>query len=306
MGVLPFKWFMERNLLEEFKVDLLTVEQLSGLTVEVYCETASRFLSWCKNKGVPPEDITPADLPDFIIGLGGSDLSPRTIAKNISALRAFGRFLCDGHIWKDNYAMLLELPRQDRTVPRVLEYNEIERLLNACDMNSPGGIRDRALFELVYSCGLRVSEVSSLKLKDVHLDRKILMVFGKGNKERLVPFGSRAKESLTLYFDTAREKLLRGKISPYVFVNRMGGKLSRKGIWKRLQDMELKSGVESKIHTLRHSFATHLLEGGADLRSVQELLGHSDITTTQIYTHVNEDSLETYYREFFNTGGKNE
>lgn len=290
--------------MEEFKVNLLTVEQLAGLSVEVYLETASRFLSWCAESGIRLEEVTPVDLPDFVVGLGESGMSSRTIAKNISALRAFGRFLNEEHIWKDNYALLLELPRQEKTVPRVLDYEDIERLLGACDMNSPGGIRDRALFELVYSCGLRVSEVSNLKLRDVHLDRKLLMVLGKGNKERLVPFGNKAKEFLTLYFDTARNKLLKGGASPYVFINRMGKKLTRKGIWKRLQEMEAKSGVTSKIHTLRHSFATHLLEGGADLRSVQELLGHSDISTTQIYTHVNEEGLETYYKEFFDGGKK--
>ena len=202
-------------------------------------------------------------------------------------------------IWKENIAFLLEVPRKSITVPKVLSVDEVEKLLDSIDVSSSLGIRDRALFEIIYSSGLRISEVSGLLIQTLYLKEGILFVLGKGNKERLVPFGDNAKFWLSKWINEERPKILGRKNVPYVFVNYQGKQFSRKGIWKRFQEIKTLSGVESKVHTLRHSFATHLLQGGADLRSVQQLLGHSDLATTQIYTHVDNSELKDYHKEFF-------
>ncbi|MBQ9630355.1 MAG: tyrosine-type recombinase/integrase, partial [Treponema sp.] len=167
------------------------------------------------------------------------------------------------------------------------------------------GARDAALFEIIYSCGLRISEVCSLVMQNVHINEQVLLVRGKGDKERLVPFGSEAKEKLVHYLNNARTKLVGKKTVDAVFVNYKGKPITRKGVWKRFQEYEAISGVFAKIHTLRHSFATHLLKGGADLRSVQELLGHSDLSTTQIYTHVDDSLLRSQHEKFFPGHKKN-
>jgi integrase/recombinase XerD len=160
-------------------------------------------------------------------------------------------------------------------------------------------MRDRALFELIYSCGLRASEAVSLSVDDVYFAGRTIVVHGKGNKERMVPFGGEAEKYLRLWLDEGRARLAGNRPTKAVFVNNRGGRLSRKGIWKRFQDAEARSGITGKVHTLRHSFATHLLSGGADLRTVQELLGHADVTTTQVYTHVETDALAMYHAEYF-------
>ena len=172
-------------------------------------------------------------------------------------------------------------------------------MLAAIPLDTPNGIRDRALFELVYSCGLRVSEAVSLSIPDIHFRERLILVRGKGNKERMVPFGEPAERWLREYLSSARKALLGNRVSSAVFINSRGGRLSRKGIWSRFQEIEMRSGIESKIHTLRHSFATHLLSGGADLRSVQDLLGHADVATTQIYTHIENESLKLYHADYF-------
>ncbi len=181
----------------------------------------------------------------------------------------------------------------------MLSPEQVDRFLAAIPIDTPYGIRDRALFELVYSCGMRVGETVSLSLQALHFKEKVIVVRGKGDKERMIPFGTAAEKWLSLYLAEARGKLLGTRVSAALFINNRGTRLSRKGIWKRFQDIEALSGIEAKVHTLRHSFATHLLAGGADLRSVQELLGHADISTTQIYTHVENDALRMYHAEFF-------
>ena len=175
----------------------------------------------------------------------------------------------------------------------------MDALLYSIDTSDLCGKRDSALFELIYSCGLRISEACGLLLANVHLDEQIILVHGKGDKERLVPFGGRALEKLKFYLEEVRPLLTKGKNIPEVFVNYKGEAISRKGVWKRFKELEALSGVSAKVHTLRHSFATHLLQGGADLRSVQELLGHSDLATTQIYTHVTNEQLEKAHEKYF-------
>lgn len=199
----------------------------------------------------------------------------------------------------DNPADTLESPMREKNLPRVLSPEQVDTFLDSIRIDTPYGLRDRALFELIYSCGLRISEAVSLSLQALHFKEKVILVHGKGDKERLVPFGAEAEKWLSLYLQTARGELLGNRVSPALFINNRGTRLSRKGIWKRFQDIEVLSNIEAKVHTLRHSFATHLLAGGADLRSVQELLGHADVSTTQIYTHIEDDALQMYHAEFF-------
>ena len=195
--------------------------------------------------------------------------------------------------------MLLERPKASRALPKVISVEQVDTLLDAIDTSTPLGIRDRALFELIYSCGLRISEAASLLVSNLHLKERLIIVHGKGDKERMVPFGLSAKERLEQYIYEARPLLVGSKIVPEVFVNYKGEPMSRKGIWKNFKALEAKTGVHAKVHTLRHSFATHLLAGGMDLRSVQELLGHSDLATTTIYTHVDDKQLREGHKEFF-------
>ena len=195
--------------------------------------------------------------------------------------------------------LLLDRPKIHREIPKVLDINQIEKLLGAIDTTTLLGQRDDALFELIYSCGLRISEACDLTTAHVHLNEHLILVHGKGDKERLIPFGGKAEEKLTNYIKNVRPLLVKEKVVPQLFVNYKGDPISRKGVWKRFQELEVISGVDSKVHTLRHSFATHLLAGGADLRSVQELLGHSDLSTTQIYTHVTDCQLENIHEKFF-------
>lgn len=199
----------------------------------------------------------------------------------------------------DNPADLLESPSREKKLPRVFTPEQVDEFLAAIPQDNSYGIRDRALFELVYSCGLRVSEAVSLSLSDIHFSGQTVIVHGKGNKDRMIPFGGEAERYLRLWLETARPELAGTHVSKAVFLNNRGMRLSRKGIWKRFQEIEARSGISGKIHTLRHSFATHLLAGGADLRTVQELLGHADVSTTQIYTHVENDALQMYHADIF-------
>jgi integrase/recombinase XerD len=175
----------------------------------------------------------------------------------------------------------------------------VDKLLDTIDTRTPVGVRDRALFEVIYSCGLRISEAVDLTMERLYLREGLIRVIGKGGKDRLVPAGDAAVRWLNSYIADARPKLTKaGKTDSAVFLNHLGTRLSRKGMWKRFRDLCAQAGIEAKVHTLRHSYATHLLNGGADLRAVQELLGHSDISTTQIYTHIDRDDLRTYHAEF--------
>jgi len=249
--------------------------------------------------GKKRESGTTDDCISFILGRTDAGMDGKTVAKDIAALRSFFRYLIMERAREDNPADLLESPKRGKSLPLVFDQSEIDSFLGAIKIDSPLGLRDRALFELIYSCGLRVSEASGLVISDVHFDERVLMVRGKGGKERMVPFGDEARRWLTQYIDEARGILTRGRAVKPLFVNNRGVGITRKGIWARFQDVEALSGLRGKVHTLRHSFATHLLSGGADLRSVQELLGHADITTTQVYTHVDDESLRLYHDDFF-------
>lgn len=290
------------SFLQRFYADLLTVERDSPQTAETYRLSSEIFLHWCEHQRIKLASITTQNLVYYMAWRGteeGGNCTPVTIAKDLSSLRALGDYLVRLGIWKENLALLLDRPKASRTLPKVLSIDQINNLLASIDTSTYSGMRDDALFELIYSCGLRISEACSLLIENLHMNEMIILVHGKGDKERIVPFGEQAKEKLEKYLNEARPHMVKDKIVSEVFVNYKGEPISRKGVWKRFQSMESLSGVESKVHTLRHSFATHLLNGGADLRSVQELLGHADLSTTQIYTHVEDKQLEEYHEKYF-------
>ncbi len=276
---------------------------LAPATVSVYLTEARLLGVYLDKEDIEPGLVKSRDLIEYLVQRKIEGLSRKTSAKSLSALKSYFKYLNRVGITPENPAELIESPRIQKRIPGVFAIDDIESILAGIDTSTPAGVRDRCLFELIYSCGLRVSEAASLTQDRIYLKGCLLRIVGKGNKERLVPIGSAAHHWLKVYLDEARPKLLkRRRVQRAVFINHLGGPLSRKGMWKRFKEHLLKAGVAGKIHTLRHSFATHLLKGGADLRSVQLLLGHSDIGTTQIYTHVDEEELKSYHNRFHPRG----
>ena len=285
--------------LNQFYTDLLLVKRDSKQTAITYKISAEEFLDWLVTQKIKLKDVSVQNLLYYLIKRQTDGCSELTIAKDISGIRALGDFLVRKGMWEENVALALDKPKAAKHLPKVLSVEQIDALLSSIDTSTPSGKRDDALFELIYSCGLRISEACTLKLANVHLEEKLILVRGKGDKERLVPFGDRALEKILVYLNEVRPALVKGRNVAELFVNYRGEPISRKGVWKRFQELEALSGVEAKVHTLRHSFATHLLSGGADLRSVQELLGHSDLSTTTIYTHVTDRQLEDAHEKYF-------
>jgi integrase/recombinase XerD len=271
------------------------------LTVEAYQRDIARLVEYAKAKGVAaPTDLTSRVLREFVYHLKDVGLSPSSIRRNISAVRTYFRFLmADGAVTRDP-SERLETPKRWRTLPDVLSTDEIERLLAAPNLDQPLAFRDRAMLELAYGAGLRVSEWISIGVKDVLYEDMLVRVFGKGSKERLVPIGRKAIGAVATYVRELRPKLEKGEGKGVLFLNAFGRPLSRMGAWKILRGHVDAAGITKAVspHTLRHSFATHLLEGGADLRAVQEMLGHADISTTQIYTHVDREYLRQVHKQF--------
>lgn len=285
--------------LNQFYSDLILVRRDSEQTAMTYKISVEEFLKYLVSEKIKLRAVTTQTLVLYLIERQTEGVSELTVAKDISAIRAFGDFLVRKNFWSENIALLLEKPRTSKKLPQVLTVEQVDEILNDIDTSKPSGIRDDALFELIYSCGLRISEACGLKIANVHLEEKIILVRGKGDKERLVPFGQRALEKVQKYLYEVRPLFVKERNVPELFVNYKGEAISRKGVWKRFKELEAKSGVDAKVHTLRHSFATHLLSGGADLRSVQELLGHSDLSTTTIYTHVTDNQLEKAHEKYF-------
>jgi integrase/recombinase XerD len=226
------------------------------------------------------------------------NIGPRSAAKSLSALRSFFNYLCVEGLRNDNPASIMERPRRNFSLPEVLSRQKIEALLGAVDIHKPLGLRNRAIYELIYSAGLRVSEAVHLNTADLFFDEGIIRVRGKGEKERMAVFGGEAALWLRRYLSEVRPLLAKQQHPKALFLSRAGKRLSRKGMWKNYGLLAMRSGTGSRLHTLRHSFATALLAGGADLRQVQELLGHADLTTTQIYTHVDVSLLREQHRKF--------
>ncbi|HXT17788.1 MAG TPA: site-specific tyrosine recombinase XerD [Gemmatimonadaceae bacterium] len=286
--------------------DYLTLEQgTSPRTVEAYHRDVSRLADYARVKGATtPGDVTSRMLREFIYHLKDLGLSPASIRRNISAVRTYFRFLlADGAVARDP-SERLETPKRWRTLPDVLTVEEIERLLAAPTLDDTLAFRDRAMLELAYGAGLRVSEWITLGVRDVLLEEKLVRVFGKGSKERLVPIGRSAIGAVATYTRELRPKLEKGGGKGVLFLNARGEPLTRMGAWKILRRYVERAGITKAVspHTLRHSFATHLLEGGADLRAVQEMLGHADISTTQIYTHVDREYLRKVHKQYHPRG----
>jgi integrase/recombinase XerD len=295
----------DTRLLKRYEAQLLAVERRSRLTVQTYMREIVAFDAWVSAQGLAFEKLSSQDILCFLIERKrGRDqhapLDDRTMAKIISSLHSFFSWLCVEGVRRDNPAGALPVPKSKQSLPMVLSPNEIDGFLGAIDTKNPGGLRDRALFELIYSCGLRISEACELRSDGLYISDSLIRVRGKGGKERLVPLGDEAAFWLSRYIKESRP-ILQGKatLSDKLFLNRAGSGITRKGVWKRFSEVRARTGLHAKVHTLRHSFATHMLAGGADLRAVQELLGHADISTTQVYTHVSEDELKLYRDGYF-------
>jgi len=286
--------------------DYLTLEQgASGRTIEAYGRDVQRLVDYVRTRGASlPADITSKLLREFVFHLKDVGLSPSSIRRNISAVRTYFRFLlAEGAVTRDP-SERLETPKRWRSLPDVLSVDEVSRLLAAPTLDDPLAFRDRAMLELAYGAGLRVSEWITIGVRDLLLEDKLVRVFGKGSKERLVPIGRSAIGAIATYTRELRPRLEKGSGKGILFLNARGEPLTRMGAWKILRRYVERARIEKHVspHTLRHSFATHLLEGGADLRAVQEMLGHADISTTQIYTHVDREYLRQVHKQYHPRG----
>jgi integrase/recombinase XerD len=280
---------------------LRDVRRLSPNTIESYARDLAALASFAQKKQQPVEGLTLQDLEAFARHLMSAGLSPRSVARVIACTRGFYRFLLLEQQIPADPAADLRAPRAWPALPKYLSLDEVDRLLAQPDPSMPRGLRDKALIELLYATGLRVSELLSLRPGDINLDAGYLTCIGKGDKERIVPLGQAAADWVRRYIREGRPALLKKRASSWLFVNaKDGGRLSRVGFWKVLKEYGIKANVSRQLspHVLRHSFATHLLERGADLRAIQLMLGHADLSTTQIYTHVLEARLRAVYDQF--------
>jgi len=283
-------------------LDHLGVERgLASNTVEAYGRDIRRFLDYLKSQDVAgPESANRSNIMSYLVFLSQAKLSARSRARALSALKSFYSFLMNENIVQKNPASDLETPRSLFHLPQILTFEEVEALLSAPDISLPSGLRDKAMLELMYATGLRVSELISLEMAHLNMEAGYLRTMGKGSKERLIPLGEEARDWIKQYLSEARSEWAKRVLSPYLFLNRRGTKLSRQYFWRKIKDYSLIAGIRKKIspHSLRHSFATHLLERGADLRAVQLMLGHADIATTQIYTHVTRERLKQVHQQY--------
>ncbi len=287
--------------LRTFEDALMLEDGASPRTLDAYRRDVLRCAAFVRTLGIHDvASITPAALREFIYHLKDLGLAGSSIRRNISALRTWYRILLAEGIVSHDPTERLDAPQRWRTLPEVLNVDEVTRLLAAPGLDETLAFRDRAMLELAYGAGLRVSEWIGLAVKDVLLQDGLVRVFGKGSKERLVPIGRSAIGAVAVYLRELRPVLERGAGQGILFLNAQGRPMSRMGAWKILRKYVVLAGIETAVspHTLRHSFATHLLEGGADLRAVQEMLGHADIATTQIYTHVDREYLRSVHRQF--------
>ncbi len=273
------------------------------LSVRQSLEALTEFLQF---KSVSePADVTTEHLTEFLADLRGRGLERSSMRIEMVHLRIFFRWMCSVGILDKDPAAFLEMPRQGLILPHVLDQKTVADLLESIDIEDvPLGVRDRAMLEMIYACGLRVSELTNCKLELLDKDERFLRVTGKGDKTRLVPVGESAMQALCVYLEKARPKLVKPKSKSYIFLNRRGGQLTRERVRQIIKERALAAGISQTVfpHILRHSFATHLLENGADLRIIQEMLGHSDISTTQIYTHLEQQRLNSIHHKFHPRG----
>jgi integrase/recombinase XerD len=286
------------DLLKEFLTYLSAEKGLSRNTVESYNLDLGKFCGFLTSEGRDPVSFSKADIIDFMEQLREGDYSASSICRFLSSIKGLCKYLLMEGLIKEDPSENLHAPKKWERIPKSLGVSEVRSFLDSsssCNISGPLTIRDSVMFELLYSSGLRVSELVLLKIEDVNFDAGFLRVIGKGSKERIVPLHRRALKRLKNYLQDERPRILKKKQSPFLFVTRRGSPMTRQRFWQTIKNFGKKIGIEISPHAMRHSFATHLLEGGADLRSVQKLLGHSDISTTQIYTKVTADRLKQVY-----------
>ncbi len=292
--------------LDEYLAVLKLEKNLAQNTIESYRSDLTNLFQFLENYNIDdPQQIKYEHISEFFKFLREAGLSSTSASRYHSSLKGFFLYLFQSNYITENPVEKIPAPKLSKKLPSVLTVNEIDAILSQPDTTSKFGLRDKALLELFYACGLRVSELINLKISGLYFKEEVIRVFGKGSKERLVPIGSSAVNWITEYLKTSRPLLeKKGKSENYLFLNTRGTKLSRMGVWKIVDRYVKEAKIEKEVHphTFRHSFATHLLEGGADLRAVQEMLGHSDISTTQIYTHIDRDFIKQVHRDFHPRG----
>ncbi len=290
-----------KELIQNF-LDFLSVERgLSLNTIVSYRLDLFAYMTYLENKGVKELSNTIKNhIIDFMLFQKDKGISANSIARRLAAIRMFYRFLVRERILKTDPTSLIDSPKLWKRIPETLSVNEVESLLSQPNVRDKQGLRDRAILETLYATGMRVSEAVNLKKDNVNFDIGFLRCIGKGNKERIIPLGRKAQASIKRYLETVRPRLLKDKVSEFLFLSRLGKKISRQSFWKLIKKYAKDARIKKPMrpHILRHSFATHLLERGADLRSVQEMLGHSNISTTQLYTHVNKDRLKLIHKTY--------
>lgn len=294
------------HILVDNYLNYLVVEKgLAANTIEAYAADLAAYLVFLKNLKIDAIDQTDtAVILKYIIDMRKMDRGASTRARHLVTIRGFYNYLYTEGVLKSNPAKLVDLPKSGLKLPVVLNVDQVEKLLSAPDTEKPLGQRDAAMLELIYAAGLRVSELINLHMTSVNLEAGFVRVLGKGNKERIVPIGRKALDRINHYLKSGRGQLLKDLSSPYLFVARAGKPMTRQGFWKLLKRYALKAGIRQRVtpHSIRHSFASHLLEGGADLRAVQVMLGHVDIATTQIYTHVAQKRLIEIHKKYHPRG----
>jgi len=292
---------MMDELIEQF-LSYLSVERgLAGNTLLSYKRDLKRFFGYLKSRHIlSMQKVSRQMISSFMLSEKDRGLSSNSVSRELACLKSFFKFLIREGKIKDNVTNVIESPKLWKKLPATLNLDEVERLLKMPNIRHQIGLRDKASLELMYATGMRVSELINLKMDGLNMDVGFVKCFGKGGKERIVPFGKKAQESLSRYLDKSRPVLLKKKISNFLFLTRLGKPMSRQTFWKTIKKYALETRIKKEItpHSLRHSFATHILERGADLRMVQEMLGHADISTTQIYTHVNKDRLKSIHHKF--------
>jgi integrase/recombinase XerD len=294
-----------QNLIDSF-ISYLSIERgLANNTLMAYRRDLGKYTRYLDHNGVRSiEQIKRNIITDYIFDLKKQGLNTSSICRNLAALKMFHRFLVRERLSREDPTNLMETPKQWKRVPDVLTQTEIESMIKAAQGRGGQQVRDQAILELFYASGMRVSELANLKIENVNLAVGYVRCLGKGSKERIIPIGRRAQEGVKKYLEQVRPKFGKGQSTSDLFLSRLGKKLSRQSIWKLIKYYAQKARITKTIkpHTLRHTFATHLLEHGADLRSVQEMLGHSDISTTQIYTHVDRERLRSVHKQFHPRG----
>jgi len=291
--------------IDDFIAHLKVERRLAANTVTAYSHDLTTFARFMNERGIVSfVNVATSHVTTFMASMRTKGLRERSVARGLAALRAFFNFLIEEEAITTNPISLVDAPRASALLPKFITVEEVNKLLAAPDRGKNRGLRNAAMLELLYATGLRVSELVNLHLEDLHLEDGYTRVTGKGDKERLVPMGNSARETLKLYISGARALLLGKTVSSHVFMSRNGKPMTRQGFWKIIKRYALKAGISTAItpHTLRHSFATHMLANGADLRAVQAMLGHSDISTTQIYTHLETDHLKKIIRDFHPRG----